>query len=51
MQTRDSLEQPGENSDSKGHVTFAVSLVRKSYLFLAMKQGAAHRALRDARRA
>lgn len=48
MQTRDSLEQPGENSDSKGHVTFAV---RKSYLFLAMKQRATQRALKDARRA
>lgn len=38
IQTRNSLEQPGGNSDSKGHATFAVSLVRKSYLFLAMKQ-------------
>lgn len=45
IQTRHSLEQPGGNSDSKGHATFAVSLVRKSYLFLAMKQQAAQRVL------
>lgn len=32
------LNQSGWNSDNKGHATFAVSLVRKSYLFLAMKQ-------------
>lgn len=34
------LNQSGGNSDSKGHTTSAVSLVRKSYLFLAMKQWA-----------
>lgn len=49
IQTRNSSEQSGGNSDSKGHATFAVSLVRKSYLFLAMKQWAAQRVLKDAR--
>lgn len=49
IQTRNSLEQPGGNLDSKGHATFAVSLVRKRYLFLAMKQWAAQRVLKDAR--
>lgn len=51
IQTRNSLQQPGGNSDSKGHATFAVSLVRKSYLFLATKQWAAQRVLKDARTA